>query len=320
MSSAGPSPKRSPAAKPFLKWAGGKSQLLAQLAAHYPPQLATGEIKRYVEPFVGGGALFLDVMQRFPIPEAFLFDINPELILVYRVVQQAAEALIAHLQAQQEAYLARSPQARAAYFYEMRAAYNAQRPTIDHAHFSEAWILRAAQMIFLNKTCFNGLYRVNARGDFNTPVGRYQHPAIFTAGNIRAVSRLLQRAELRAGHFHAAAAVIDDHTFVYFDPPYRPLSATAHFTAYAAQRFDDADQIALAHFFAHLHTTRGAKLMLSNSDPADDFFETLYTGFHIHRVWANRMINADAGARGKITELLVTNYPPSFPTHAEAAL
>ncbi|NUQ36671.1 MAG: DNA adenine methylase [Caldilineales bacterium] len=295
--------------KPFLKWAGGKRQLLPQFAAYYPPELAAGELSRYVEPFLGGGAVFLDVAQRFPIQQAFLFDINPELILVYRVVQQAPTALIDQLQAQAQAYLARTPAGRAEYFYALRAAYNARRASIDHTRFSDAWIDRAAQMIFLNKTCFNGLYRVNARGEFNTPMGRYSRPAILDPEGLTAASELLQRAEVRVGHFRDAAAVIDDHTFVYFDPPYRPLSATAHFTAYAAQRFDDADQTSLAQFFAHLHATRRARLMLSNSDTADGFFQRLYTGFSIHRVQAHRMINADSAARGKIAELLITNYP-----------
>ncbi len=300
-------------AKPFLKWAGGKGQLLSQYREYYPGELAQGDIHRYVEPFLGGGAVFLDVVQRYPIEEAVLIDINPELVLVYRVVQQKPQGLIELLRGHREAYYARSGERREEYFYEIRAAYNAQQAKIDHDHFSDVWVVRAAYMIFLNKTCYNGLYRVNAKGGFNAPFGRYERPAIVNEENILRVSALLQIAELRVGPFQEAASFVHDHAFVYFDPPYRPISPTASFTSYSKARFTDADQRALAEFFAHLDRETHAKLMLSNSDPTnidpqDRFFETLYDAFHIHKVYANRMINSHAHKRGKITELLITNY------------
>ncbi len=168
-------------------------------------------------------------------------------------------------------------------------------------------------MIFLNKTCFNGLFRVNAKGEFNVPFGRYKNPAICDPENLRRVSVLLQKAELQVAPFTACEPKVTPDTFVYFDPPYRPISPTSSFTSYSKDRFDDAAQITLAEFFTHLHKQSGAKLMLSNSDPspinpADDFFERIYQGFRIHRVWASRMINSQADKRGKISELVITNY------------
>ena len=304
---------RSRKAKPFLKWAGGKTQLLAQFAAHYPRQLVNGEISRYVEPFLGGGAVFLDVVQRFPISEAVLFDINKELILAYRVVQQEPQRLIERLGQLHSHYYVLDEDRRERYFYDIRDAYNAQRSGIDYERFSELWIVRTAFMIFLNKTCYNGLFRVNSRGKFNVPFGRYKRPAILDDLNILHVSALLQRATLRVGPFQACEKYVDEQTFVYFDPPYRPISATSSFTSYSAQRFGDADQVDLSEFFARLDRAHNAKLMLSNSDPThlvpdDDFFETCYAGYRIQRVHASRMINTDARKRGKIPELLITNY------------
>lgn len=300
-------------ARPFLKWAGGKSQLLTQLAAHFPPGLATGEITRYVEPFLGGGAVFLEIAQHYPVRSALLSDANPELVLAYWVVQQDVEGLIEQLERLTHAYLGADQAERQAIYYRIRACYNDQRQSFDFSRYSVAWVERAAFMLFLNKTCYNGLFRVNRQGAFNVPFGRYKQPTIYDGANLRAVARLLQRAELRVAPYTACEAEVDGHTFVYFDPPYRPISPTSSFTSYSRDKFDDADQEALAAFFARLHERTGAKLMLSNSDPAnvdpdDDFFIRLYGRFHIHRVWANRMINTQADKRGKISELLITNY------------
>jgi DNA adenine methylase len=300
-------------AKPFLKWAGGKSQLLPQFEAHYPAELALGQIANYIEPFLGGGAVFLSIAQRYPFKQAYLTDINPELILVYRVVQRDPFELIAQLEQHQRAYCACNEEGRSTYFYKVRDQYIAQRVEIRFDDYTSAWIMRAARMIFLNKTCYNGLFRVNARGEFNVPFGRYKNPAIYDPNNLIRVSSLLQKAELRIAPFTACERWVTADTFVYFDPPYRPISATSSFTSYSSNRFDDAAQIALAQFFAHLHNSYGAKLMLSNSDPTlinpdDDFFARIYRGFNIHRVWASRMINSQADKRGKISELLVTNF------------
>jgi DNA adenine methylase len=300
-------------AKPFLKWAGGKSQLLAQFRRHYPPELDAGTIHRYVEPFLGGGAVFVDIAQSYDIAEAHLFDINAELILTYQVVQREPRRLIEALVDHRRHYIAQDGVSRSDYFYAVRAHYNAQRPVIDFAVFSDAWISRAADMIFLNKTCFNGLFRVNASGGFNVPFGRYVNPEIFDEQNILRVSELLQRAKLYVGGFETCAPFVSDDAFVYFDPPYRPISKTASFTSYARDRFDDSDQRTLARFYARMATETHAKLMLSNSDPKglapdDTFFDDLYAPFHIYGVSASRMINSVAEGRGKISEILVTNY------------
>jgi DNA adenine methylase len=300
-------------AKPFLKWAGGKSQLLAQFEAHFPPELGAGQIAYYIEPFLGGGALFLHIAQRYSFQQAYLTDINPELVLVYQVVQCDPDTLLAHLAEHQRAYDGGDEAARQHYFYAVRAAYNEQRTTIRFDTYAESWIVRAAQMIFLNKTCFNGLFRVNRRGEFNVPFGRYKNPVICDGENLRRVSALLQKAEVRLAPFTMCEAWVTRDSFVYFDPPYRPISPTSSFTSYSSDRFDDEAQLALARFFAHLHHSYGAKLMLSNSDPTainptDRFFDECYQGFTIRRVWASRMINAQAEKRGKICELLITNY------------
>lgn len=299
-------------ARPFLKWAGGKTQLLPQLREHYPAGL-TGAITRYFEPFVGGGAVFLDVLQRSAIEEAHIFDINPELIVAYTAVQRDPQGLIDLLAAYRQRYLEFDETGREEFFYGRRGHYNAQKATIDFACYSPAWVERTADLIFLNKTCYNGLFRVNSSGHFNVPFGRYARPEIFDAGNILAVSALLGRAALHLGGFETCFDLVDERTFVYFDPPYRPISRTSSFNSYAADRFGDDKQRRLAAFFRRLHTEKGARLMLSNSDPKnvdpnDEFFDDLYAGFTIRRVSASRMINSVAAGRGKITEILVTNY------------
>jgi len=300
-------------ARPFLKWAGGKTQLLEQLRSLYPPELPAGGLTTYVEPFTGGGAVFFDVVQRYPIARAYLYDANPELILIYRVVQGGVEALIKRLGNYAGEYLSRDQEGRKAYYYQVREKLNRQLETIDFDVFSEAWIDRAAMHLFLNKTCYNGLFRLNSRGLFNTPHGRYKNPRILDADNLRAASRVLQIATIRRGDFESCVDVVDDRAFVYFDPPYRPISKTAHFTSYSRFGLDDDDQRRLARFFARLHHETGARLMLSNSDPTnetpdDDFFDRLYREFYRYRVSAQRNINSKAGRRGPIRELVVTNY------------
>jgi DNA adenine methylase len=301
-------------ARPFLKWAGGKTQLLEQLRVLYPPELSAGELTTYVEPFTGGGAVFFDVVQRYPIARAYLYDANPELILIYQVVQQQVEALIQLLRRYADEYLALDQESRKAYYYRVREKLNRQLEAIDFDRFSDAWIDRAAMHLFLNKTCYNGLFRLNRRGLFNTPHGRYKNPRILDADNLQAASHVLKVAEIRRGDFETCAEAVDARTFVYFDPPYRPISKTAHFTAYSKFGFDDEDQRRLARFFAHLHERSGARLMLSNSDPTNEdpndlFFDELYRDFYHYQVAAQRNINSRAGGRGPIRELVITNYP-----------
>ena len=300
-------------ARPFLKWAGGKGQLLAQFESFFPADLKNGVIRRYVEPFIGSGAVFFKIAQTFPALELVISDINPELILVYRTIQVQVEGLIECLQGLQERYLGLSEAARKDFYYRLRADYNARRHQIDYDGYQAAWIERSAQLIFLNRTGYNGLFRLNSRGAFNVPFGRYKNPRLLDAGNLRAVARLLQNVHIRFGDFEGIARFVDRDTLVYFDPPYRPISATAHFTAYSREAFDDAQQLRLAAFYRALDA-RGARLMLSNSDPhnldpGDDFFERAYSGYRLERVQASRNINRQASNRGPISELLILNYP-----------
>jgi DNA adenine methylase len=304
-------------ARPFLKWAGGKRQLLRQIDHQFPSALKNGEITRYVEPFVGSGAVFLHVVQQYPVEEFFIADINQELILAYRTVQHDVKGLITELARLEERYLPLPETKRNEFYYKLRSAYNAERRRINYAAYHVSWVKRTAQMIFLNRTCYNGLFRVNSRGEFNVPFGRYPNPTICDRRNLQAASAILQRATIHGGHYTDCASIIDQQTLVYFDPPYRPLSATSNFTAYSAHQFDDRNQLELAAFFRKLDQ-RGAYLLLSNSDPRsvdpeDDFMESAYHSFAIERVQARRRINSKASKRGPINELLIRNYAVANP-------
>jgi len=293
-------------AKPFLKWAGGKGQLLSQLSEHLPERISR-EPFTYIEPFVGGGAMLFYMLQHFGnIKKAVINDINEDLILTYRTVKDDVEALISKLAKIEEDYFAIVEQdKRSQLFYEIREQYN--------QHDGNA-IERVSQLIFLNKTCFNGLFRVNKRGQFNVPFGKYANPTICNAEVLRADSQLLQSAlvEICQGDYAQILRHIDGLTFVYLDPPYRPLDATSSFTAYAKGDFNDDDQRALA-AFCHQLSDAGCYWMESNADcsaknPEDTFFEELYKDFRIERVYASRFINANPEKRGKLTELLIKNY------------
>lgn len=300
-------------AKPFLKWAGGKGQLLATLEKFFPQEMHAGTIKKYAEPFIGGGALFFYIAQNYPsIKSFFISDINPELALAYRTIQADVESLIRVLADLEERYHSKSRAEQKLFFYEMREFFNKTLSLIDFSRFQDAWVERTALIIFLNRTCFNGLFRANSKGEFNVPFGDYKNPKICDADNLRAVSAVLQKTEIICADFSASKNFIDDETFVYFDPPYRPISKTSSFTSYSKHDFGDNEQHRLAEYFRMI-STRGAKLMLSNSDPKngnpdDDFFEKSYREFHIERVSAARMINSNAQNRGQIQELLVMNY------------
>jgi DNA adenine methylase len=292
-----------PPARPFLKWAGGKRQLLPQITAALPDGLATGKLNTYIEPFVGSGAVFFHLARRYAFTRILLADRNPDLILAWRTIQSDVETLIAHLAGMEAAYFALDPRGQRQFFYETRTAFNtALAPSPA----------RAAQLLFLNRTCYNGLFRVNARGEFNVPFGSYKNPKICDAANLRAASAALAGVEIHHADFEAARPACDSRTFVYLDPPYRPLTPTASFNAYDKNGFGDAEQVRLAGFFGEMDR-RGARLMLSNadprnSDPLDDFFDSLYGAYRIQRVPAARQINSDPQKRGPINELLITNY------------
>jgi DNA adenine methylase len=304
-------------AKPVLKWAGGKRRLLPQILAHMSPAMVkVSHIKTYVEPFFGGGAMFFHLVERFSFGRVVINDFNADLTLVYRVIQSGhIDALVGVLSGYRDRYIPLEHEQRAEVFYGVRSEYNRMRPHVDLVgDIGPAHIERAAMTIFLNKTCFNGLYRVNSRGDYNVPHGRYIRPDICNKGVLMAAHRVLQGAEIRTGSYENVDDAIDEDAFVYLDPPYRPLPGAASFTDYIQKAtFGDADQEVLGNWFTTWHE-RGAALMLSNSDPkatdpADDFFDDLYEAFDIHRIQASRAINSDGEGRGPITEILVTNSP-----------
>ena len=292
-------------AKPFLKWAGGKRQLIPAIQDALPNNLCHARDLTYVEPFIGGGAALFWMLQAYPnIRQAIINDINPDLTTAYQVVQQRPQELIKALTAIQEFYY-RLPSevARRSYFEELRTEFNT-RPL-------EA-VRNTAVLMFLNRTCFNGLYRVNSKGGFNVPFGRYDQPVICHPQTILADSRLLARVTILQGDFSETINHAPTNSFFYFDPPYKPLSKTATFNAYATETFDAASQERLA-AFCHELDAQGSQWLLSNSDPqntdaSDCYFDDLYAEFTIRRIQAKRHINSKAAGRGKISELLISNY------------
>jgi len=274
--------------RPFLKWAGGKSQLISQYIPYFPQKFAT-----YYEPFLGGGAVFFYLYgvarndkptKKFP---AILTDINPELVNVYRCVRDRVEELIELLAQHQERH-------NRDYYYRVRS------------QFTGTPVEMAARLIYLNKTCFNGLYRENSKGRFNVPMGQYKNPTICNIELLRLVSDSLQSVEIEVRPFETIldfAKTAED--FVYFDPPYHPLSDTSNFTGYSRSSFNEKDQMRLRDTFTEL-AQRGVKVMLSNSDCP--FIHELYQNFRIYKILAARAINSKAERRGKINELLVTSY------------
>lgn len=245
--------------KPFLKWAGGKGQLLKEIEKFYP--FENGKITKYAEPFVGGGAVLFDVLSKHDLEEIYISDINAELINTYRIIRDDLDALVEALYAMQNDFLTLDANSRKDYYMEKRKQFNALKVD-DNEKIS---IEKAALMIFLNKTCFNGLYRVNKKGFFNVPMGSYKNPMICDEKNLRAVSEKLQRVTIVCGDYRKSANFIDENTFVYFDPPYRPLTDTANFTAYTENLFNDQKQIELAGFVDDMHR-KGAKIVVSNSE------------------------------------------------------
>lgn len=295
-----------------MKWAGGKTQLIEQFLEYFPKELRNGGLVNYYEPFLGSGAVFFFIANNYSIKSAYLSDINEDLVLTFNVVQKNVKGLIDELYDLKKNYLAKNETKREEFFYEIRTKFNQEKSKIDFSNYDDGWLNRAAMMIFLNKTCFNGLFRLNRKGEFNVPFGKYKNPAIFDEENLLAVSEVLKIAEIVTTDFEKIKTKIKKHFFIYFDPPYRPISDTSSFTSYSKHNFTDGDQKRLAQLYHDLGKN-GNKLMLSNSDPKnengkDDFFEELYKGFNIQRVKANRIINCMSEKRGKINELLITNY------------
>ena len=293
--------------KPFVKWAGGKGSLLPQLNKFYPLELKNETIDKYVEPFVGGGAVLINILQKYKVKEAYAFDINIDLINCYNIIKVNVDKLIKELSKKETQFLKLNLEEKKKYFYDIRKEYNSYR-----IKENEQNVKRAVEFIFLNRTCFNGLYRVNKSGDFNVPFGRYKNPTICDADNLRNLSHLIKNVLFQYGDYKKSEKYIDNNTFVYFDPPYRPLSTTSAFTSYTKEDFNDENQEELADYFKRLDK-KDAKLMLSNSNPKntdedDNFFEDIYNGFYINEIFVKRMINANENGRGEISELLITNY------------
>ena len=292
-------------AKPFIKWVGGKNQLIEQLDLLLPADFDKWENVTYIEPFVGGGAMLFYMLQRYPnIKNAVINDINSDLITCYRTIRDTPEQLIDALKVIENAFLTlEKEEDRKSMFLTDRNRYNEKNLNP---------IENTTLFFFLNRTCFNGLYRVNKKGLFNVPFGKYENPKICDPETIRKDSELLQRVEILNGDFEDSFDYANGKTLFYFDPPYRPLSNTSSFNDYTKESFNDVAQVRLKEY-CDIINQAGFHFMLSNSDgnsknAGDNFFDDLYKEYQIERVWASRSINSNPNKRGKLTEILVHNY------------
>jgi DNA adenine methylase len=267
----------------FLKWAGGKQSLLQEIKQYLPE-----EINTYHEPFLGGGAVFFYIQQVHKPEKVFLSDLNHILVDVFRNVRDHTDELIEHLKEHKQ-------QHDEEYYYEMRDRFNELDKTLE----------KSALFLYLNKTCFNGLYRENSKGEFNVPIGSYKNPNIVRAAALQKASRLLQSVQIKEQDFESSKEDMEAGDFVYLDPPYDPVSDTSNFTSYSGEDFGKDDQARLAEFCKKIDET-GVLFMLSNSNT--DFINELYSDFNLHKVTAKRSISANAEGRGDIFEVLVTNY------------
>lgn len=295
-------------AKPFLKWAGGKGQLLDIFENFYPEDLKGENISKYVEPFVGAGAVLFDLVSKYEFKEIIINDINAALIATYKVIQNDIECLISKIVNLEKKYNIATEETKKEIFYNARIQFNILKKIEESEKEKDAEL--AALMIFLNRTCFNGLYRENKKGDFNVPFNNVKK-LNFDIENLKKVNGVLKNATIFCGDFENTSKFIDDTTFVYADPPYRPLTTTSAFVDYTKNAFDDAEQERLSLWIKTI-VGSGAKFMLSNSDPKnvdknDNFFEQLYDCFSINEVKASRNINSKSNGRGKISELLISN-------------
>lgn len=290
-------------AKPFVKWVGGKTQLLSDIESLLPKKLFEKKEITYVEPFIGGGAVLFWLLQNFSnIKHAVINDINLELINTYKTIKQQPNKLISILSSFEKEYISKTAERRKEYFLQQREIFNTKKEDI---------VTNSALFIFLNKTCFNGLYRVNNNGMFNVPFGKYVNPSICNKENIILCHNLLKNVTILQGDFSQTLNYANEKSFFYLDPPYKPLTKTSSFTAYSKENFSDKDQIRLHRFCNDISAT-GGYFLLSNSDVntktnKDNFFDDLYSMYNIHRVLALRMVNSDITKRGKIQELMISN-------------
>ena len=291
--------------KPFVKWVGGKSQLISSIERILPREIDTLPELTYIEPFVGGGAMLFWALQNMKnVTKAVINDVNNDLTTAYRTVRDNAIDLIIELKRLEKEYkLLQSEESRKAFYLAQRERFNTKQ--LDDVE-------NTTLFIFLNRTCFNGLYRVNSNGLFNVPFGKYTNPTICDENTIFADSELLQKVEILTSDFEETIHYATENTLFYLDPPYKPLSQTSSFTSYAKENFDDDEQIRLKQFCDKLDEM-DYLWILSNSDvrsndPTNDFFDDLYSDYSINRVWASRSVNANPEKRGKLTELIITNY------------
>lgn len=300
----------SPGAKPFLKWAGGKSQLIPAIEAALPKDIKDRKKLTYIEPFIGSGAVMFWFLQQFPgVDKVIINDINPDLTKAYNAIKEKPFALIDALKTIQNHYYNLSlEEDRKSFFLQKRDDFNTRN--LDN-------IENTALLIFLNRTCFNGLYRVNSKNFFNVPFGKYDRPKICDEETIVADSRILQKVTIINGDYQDTIKYASGNTFFYFDPPYKPISKTSSFNSYAKNIFNNEEQVRLKLFCEEL-TSNKYQWLLSNSDPknvnpGDNFFDELYCGssIFIDRVKAKRIINSDSKKRGEISELLISNYAKS---------
>ncbi len=291
-------------AKPFLKWAGGKTQLIEQIK-HNLPTFINKESFTFIEPFIGSGAVSLWLINNYPnLEKVIINDINTDLINCYQTIKNDVNSLIILLSQWEEEYhqVDCEQENKKIYYYEKRRLFNER---------CSDCLTQSALFIFLNRTCFNGLYRVNRKNQFNVPIGSYKKPQICHKENLLAVSNALQKVEILNGDYAQTLHYAKGKTLFYLDPPYKPLNETSSFTAYGKDGFDDSEQVRLAEFCQQLDML-GHHWILSNSDvkgcdPKNNFFDNLYAQFNILRVNARRSINSNAKKRGELTELLIKN-------------
>lgn len=295
-------------AGPFVKWAGGKSKLVDVILHNVSENINLNEIKHYLEPFVGGGAMFFYLANHYNFESMTIMDINLDLINCYKAIKESPTTLIRKMDELQNRYNNfTSIGEKESFYYEMRNIYNDYRKKENLIEFID--FERAAQFIFLNKSCFNGLYRVNRSGGYNVPFGKKETLNIYNERNILSIYEVLQRTEIIHGDYRRTLDFVQNDTFVYFDPPYRPITSSAAFTAYAESGFNDNDQENLAQLCNQLYI-QGVRFAVSNSDPhnsdpTDMFFDELYRDFNIYRISASRQIAAESSSRNPVSEILV---------------
>lgn len=286
-------------AETFIKWAGSKRQLIPTLDSRLPDDFKKN-IKKYVEPFIGGGSYYFHIIENYKnIKKAFLNDINPKLTNCYKMIKNHPDVLNTKMKRLNDMYNTIDNEE------DKKEIFNIIKHSFNRNEGNDAEM--ASYFIFLNKTCFNGLYRVNSKGEFNVPYGKNPHPNLYNELRINTCHKLLKKAKITDGDFAKLVDEADENTFFYLDPPYRPISKTSSFTSYYNVPFDDKEQIRLKEFCDAIDD-KGAYFLMSNSDCEDGFFDELYKEYFIEKIKARRNINSRGEARGYISEILVTNY------------